>query len=516
MSRVIFHIDVNSAFLSWTAVKLVMEGGQDIRQVPSVVSGDPSDRRSIIAAASMPAKKLGIRAAMPVTMALRKCPQLVIVRGDWEWYKRCSEGFIAICRSYSPVLQQFSIDECFLDMSLRCGDRDPVEVATRLKDEVKSRLGFTVNVGVGPNKLLAKMASDFEKPDKVHTLWEHEIREKMWPLGVRDLLWVGKKTEERLIAYGIHTIGDLACLSVGQLTRLVGPKFAAQLHENANGRDDSPVETEIQEAKSYSAERTFAKDLSDPKDIDRVLFNVACIVAHRIRRDGFRASTVSMFVKYTDFSVAQKQTSLDQPSDVTAIILNAARRMLAEVWDGVAPLRQVGLGVSKLTHETVEQMSLFEDPKMEYYREWDRQYDAARALSEDARLLAYERKTPPQAPDSLQASAPASTPAVSPSTEDPTAPTYVVLREVTSPSSPATPSKRPSEPSATSSAQTQEDAPLLFHYPDGEKALAAAKSAVRSDPSLRIRHTKLPDGSDCFDLHRDGRPIERHMVGPTK
>ena len=371
MSRVIFHIDVNSAFLSWTAVKIVMEGGQDIREVPSVVSGDPSDRRSIIAAASMPAKKLGIRAAMPVTM-----------------------GFIAICRSYSPVLQQFSIDECFLDMSLRCGGRDPVDIATRLKEEIKSRLGFTVNVGVGPNKLLAKMASDFEKPDKVHTLWEHEVRDKMWPLGVRDLLWVGKKTEERLVAYGIHTIGDLACLSVGQLTRLVGSKFAAQLHENANGRDDSPVETEVQEAKSYSAERTFAKDLSDPKDIDRALFHVACIVAHRIRRDDFRASTVSMFVKYTDFSVAQRQTSLDQPTDVTALILNAARRMLAEVWDGVVPLRQVGLGVSKLTHETVEQMSLFEDPKMDYYREWDRQYDAARAQAEDARLLAYERKNP--------------------------------------------------------------------------------------------------------------------------
>jgi Nucleotidyltransferase/DNA polymerase involved in DNA repair len=322
-------------------------------------------------------------------------------------------------------------------MSLRLGSRDPVEIATRLKDEIKSRLGFTVNVGVGPNKLLAKMASDFEKPDKVHTLWEHEIREKMWPLGVRDLLWVGKKTEERLVAYGVHTIGDLARLSVGQLTRIVGQKFAAQLHENANGRDDSPVETEIQEAKSYSAERTFPKDLSDPKDIDRALFNVACIVAHRIRRDGFRASTVSMFVKYTDFSVAQKQCQTGQPTDITAVILNEARRMLAEVWDGVTPLRQVGLGVSKLTHETVEQMSLFEDPKMEYYREWDRQYDAARAQAEDARLLAYERKSAPQSPDSPQASAPTSTPAVSPSTEDPTAPTYVVLREVTAPSAPA-------------------------------------------------------------------------------
>ncbi len=379
MTRIIFHIDVNSAFLSWSAVKMVREGKPDIRLVPSVVSGDPSDRRSIITAASIPAKKLGIKTAQPVSMALRTCPQLVIVGGDWTWYKACSEGFISICRSYSPVLQQFSIDECFIDMSFRCNAENAVEVATRLKDEVKDRMGFTVNVGIGSNKLLAKMASDFEKPDKVHTLWESEVKEKMWPLGVRDLLWVGKKTEERLTAYGIHTIGQLAQLGMGSLTRLVGQKFARQLHENANGRDDSPVETEIPEAKSYSAERTFSKDLTDPRDIDRALFKVACIVAHRIRRDNFRASTVSMFVKYKDFSVAQKQCQTDRPTDVTAVILNEARRMLSEVWDGMTPIRQVGLGVSKLTHESAIQMSLFEDPKMDYYREWDRQYDEQRS-----------------------------------------------------------------------------------------------------------------------------------------
>ena len=354
---------------------MVLEGKRDIRLVPSVVSGDPSDRRSIITAASIPAKKLGVKTAQPVSMALRTCPDLVIVRGDWEWYRQCSHGFIDICRSYSPILQQFSIDECFIDMTGRCGEEEAVTVATRLKDEIREKLGFTVNVGIGSNKLLAKMASDFEKPDKVHTLWRTEVPDKMWPLGVRDLLWVGKKTAERLTAYGIHTIGDLAALDPGRLTRLVGQKFAAQLHENANGRDDSPVETEIPEAKSCSAERTFSEDLTDPRDIDRALFNVACIVAHRIRRDRFRASTVSMFIKYNDFSVAQRQCTLAEPTDVTAIILNEARRMLAEVWDGASPLRQVGLGVSKLTHDTYEQMSLFEDPKMEYYREWDRKYD---------------------------------------------------------------------------------------------------------------------------------------------
>ena len=431
-----------------------MQGKPDIRLVPSVVSGDPSDRRSIITAASIPAKKLGIKVPIPVSMALRMCPSLVIVRGDWEWYKQCSEGFIAICRSYSPVLQQFSIDECFIDMSLRCQRENAVAVATQLKDQVKTQLGFTVNVGIGSNKLLAKMASDFEKPDKVHTLWSEEVEAKMWPLPVRDLLWVGKKTEERLTAYGIRTIGQLAALGMGSLTRLVGQKFAIQLHENANGRDDSPVETEVAEAKSYSAERTFAQDLTDPRDIDRALFNVACIVAHRIRRDDFRASCVSMFVKYRDFSVAQKQTTLEQPSDVTAIILNAARKMLPEVWDGATPLRQVGLGVSRLTHESAVQMSLFEDPRMEYYREWDRQFDEERSRYEDAKMLAYERKA----------------------------------------------------------GKTPKDNALVFTYPDGEAALCAAKKAVREHPAYRFHRRQLPDGTSCFEVVEGSKVLERHVV----
>ena len=377
---------------------MLREGLPDIRLVPSVVSGDPNDRRSIITAASIPAKKLGIKTAQPVSMALRTYPQLVIVGGDWAWFKQCSEGFIEICRSYSPVLQQFSIDECFIDMSGRCTENNAVAVATRLKDQIREMLGFTVNVGIGSNKLLAKMASDFEKPDKVHTLWESEVEEKMWPLGVRDLLWVGKKTEQRLLAYGIKTIRDLAAIDVGQLSRLVGRKYARQLHEYANGRDDSPVETERAEAKSVSAERTFSRDYTDPKDIDRALFNVACIVAHRIRRHDFRASTVSMFIKYKDFTVAQKQTSLEQPTDITAVILNEARRMLTEIWDGQTPIRQVGIGVSKLTHESAVQMSLFEDPKLEYYREWDRRYDEEKAKAEDARMMAYERNNTDSTP----------------------------------------------------------------------------------------------------------------------
>lgn len=394
MKRVIFHIDVNSAFLSWSAVKLLTEGGPDIRLVPSAVSGDPSDRRSIITAASIPAKKLGIKTAIPVSMALRKCPNLVIVHSDWEWYRHCSTSFIDICRLYSPVLQQFSIDECFIDMTFRLYRKDAAEVARALKDEIKEKLGFTVNVGVGSNKLLAKMASDFEKPDKVHTLWQDEVQEKMWPLPAGDLLWVGKKTRERLSAYGIYTIGDIARLPENSLARIVGKKFAAQMHDNANGIDNEPIITEFQEAKSISVERTFAKDIVNPEELDREMFKVACTVAHRLRRQGLRCTCVSMFIKFTDFSVAQKQCQISGPTDVTALILNEARRMLGEMWDGTAPIRQVGIGLSKFTKEETEQLMLFEDPKLSFYREWDRKYDEQKARSEDVKFLAYERKSP--------------------------------------------------------------------------------------------------------------------------
>ena len=401
MPRVIFHIDVNSAFLSWTAVKLLSEGGErDIRTVPSVVSGDPDDRRSIIAAASIPAKKMGIKTAMPLSTALRTCPSLVVVKGDWEWYSRCSVAFISICRTFSPVLQQFSIDECFLDMTGRIpAGKDPVEVASALKDRVRDELGFTVNVGVGPSKLLAKMASDFEKPDKVHTLWEEEVPEKMWPLRVRDLLWVGKKTEEKLTAYGINTIGQLSALPESALKGLFGDKFGTQLYLSSHGIDPSPVETQIPPAKSYSAERTFVRDITDAQQLDRELFKIACTVCHRLRKDSCRSQCVSVFLKESDFSVMQKQMTLDRSTDVTAVVLGACRKLVEELWDTKTPLRQAGISLSKLSYGGEYQLYLFEDPKMEYYLQWDREYDEKMARSEDPRTVMLQEKRRSPGPD---------------------------------------------------------------------------------------------------------------------
>lgn len=385
-NRVIFHIDVNSAFVSWSAVKILAAGGQDIRLVPSAVSGDPSDRRSIVSAKSIPAGKYGISTGEPISMALRKCPDLVIVRGDWEWYRTCSNDFIAICRTFSPILEQFSIDECFLDMSAQLDGKDPVQVACALRDRIRNSLGFTVNVGIGSNKLLAKMASDFEKPDKVHTLWQEEIADKMWPLPVRNLLWVGRKTEARLTASGIDTIGKLATVGMMSLTAITGQHSAEQLHAAANGIDNSPVCTEAEEAKSYSSERTFSRDITQAQALDRELFKATVEVAHRIRKDGVRAYGVVAFIKTKDFEVYSRRSIMKQPSDVTGIILNEARRIVSGLWDGITPLRQVGMGVYNLTHDRAEQLTLFQDDgHLEYLREWDREYDRKREREEDAR-----------------------------------------------------------------------------------------------------------------------------------
>ncbi len=448
MDRIIFHIDVNSAFLSWTAVLRLSRGDTlDIRTVPSVVSGDPNDRRSIVTAKSIPAKKYGINTAEPVSMAMRKCPGLLVVGGDWEWYRKCSEAFIAICRTYSPVLQQFSIDECFIDMTGRVDVKGAVATAQRLRDEIRTRLGFTVNVGVGPNKLLAKMASGFEKPDKVHTLWTSEIEQKMWPLPVGDLLWIGKKSAEKLSSYGIRTIGQLAAAPEAVLLHVFGHKGAKAAHESANGIDDSPVSTEEEEAKSYSAERTFSSDISDPKKLDRQLFNVACIVAYRIRRDRFAAGSVSVFVKTSGFETHSKQCTLTFPTDVTAVILKEARKLITEIWDGTTPLRQVGLGVTRLTHDMP--LTLFEDADMEYYRQWDADYD--RKMQEQEKKDRHYRDGRSK-----------------------------VLR---------------------------------FSYSSGEQALRGAKKAVKEGSGRSFDRNPLPDGTDCFEVKDSrGMVLELHMV----
>ena len=374
MQRLIFHVDVNSAFLSWEAAKRVKQGLPDLREIPSCIGGDPKKRTGIVVAKSIPAKKYGIQTGEPMGMALQKCPDLVCVPSDFALYDRCSKAFKSICASYAPVMESFSIDEVFLDMT-GTGQiyPDPMVTACEIKDRIYRELGFTVNVGISTNKLLAKMASDFEKPNKVQTLYPEEVPQKMWPLPVRDLLFLGKASEKKLVQNGIRTIGDLARANEKEIQMLLGEKAGHQLYLSANGLDDSPVKAQREEAKGISVETTFDEDIVSYEQIFPILLSQCDIVAARMRREGKKCNCVAVSFRTLEFKNKSHQRKLDNPTDVTNEIYQNVRQLFQESWSG-QPLRLIGVALTGLTEDDFIQMSLFEDPKK---REQQKKLDEA-------------------------------------------------------------------------------------------------------------------------------------------
>ena len=379
MSRLIFHIDVNSAFLSWESARRVKQGLSDLRDIPACIGGDPKKRTGIVVAKSIPAKKYGITTGEPVAMALRKCPELVIVKSDFELYIKCSRAFKEICASYAPVMESFSIDEVFLDMTgTSLIYPDPIKTAHEIKDKIRDELGFTVNVGISTNKLLAKMASDFEKPDKVHTLFPEEIPTKMWPLSVRDLLFLGKAFEKKLTEAGIRTIGDMAHVSESEIQALLGNKAGHQLHQYALGIDESPVKAKPEEAKGFSVETTFNDDIVSVEQVLPILLEQCDVVTTRMRRKGKKCTSVSVTFRTLDFKNKSHQTTLSNATDMTDEIFRNAEKLFTESWKG-EPLRLIGVALTNLTDESFEQLSLFEDnEKKERHRKLDATMDEIR------------------------------------------------------------------------------------------------------------------------------------------
>ena len=379
MNRLIFHIDVNSAFLSWESVRRLQKGLPDLRDIPACIGGDPQKRTGIVVAKSIPAKKYGVQTGEPVAMALRKCPDLVIVKSDFELYIKCSRAFKEICASYAPVMESFSIDEVFLDMTgTSLIYPDPIKMAHEIKDKIRNELGFTVNVGISTNKLLAKMASDFEKPDKVHTLFPEEIPTKMWPLPIRDLLFLGKASEKKLTEAGIHTIGDMAHAREAEIQTLLGNKAGHQLRQYARGIDDSPVRAQPEEAKGFSVETTFNDDIVSVEQVLPILLEQCDVVATRMRRKEKKCTSVSVTFRTLDFRNKSHQTTLPNATDMTDEIYKNAKKLFIESWKG-EPLRLIGVALTNLTDESFEQMSLFEDNEQkERHRKLDATMDAIR------------------------------------------------------------------------------------------------------------------------------------------
>lgn len=379
MDRLIFHIDVNSAFLSWEAARRVAEGMEDLRLVPSAVGGDPKKRTGVILAKSIPAKKYGIKTGEPVMQALRKCPDLIILKPDFALYNKCSKNFMDICRKYAPVVEKYSIDECFLDMSgTGMIYPDPIEVAYRIKNEIRDKLGFTVNVGIGSNKLLAKMASDFEKPDKVHTLFAWEIKDKLWHLYVRQLFLAGSATADRLEKAHIKTVGDLAKSNLANIQALIGVKAGIQLHNYANGIDDSPVLSEPEEHKGYSISTTLEEDVITMDNACNILHALADSVAARMRADDASALCIGVTIRSNDFKNRSHQRKLYEPTDITSEIFDISKILFSELWDKRTPLRLIGISLTNITKGEEEQLTLFKDEGREKERKVDKAVDAIR------------------------------------------------------------------------------------------------------------------------------------------
>lgn len=388
MERLIFHVDVNSAFLSWEAARRVANGESDIRLIPSVIGGDREKRTGVVLAKSIPAKKFGIKTGEPIGMALRKCPDLFVAKPDFRLYEENSRKFMDICRKYAPVVEKASIDECYLDLS---GTHriypDPIALAYTIRNRIRDELGFTVNVGIGENKLLAKMASDFEKPDKVHTLFLAEMPQKMWPLPVGDLFTVGSATADKLRHAKIMTIGDLAKTDLTRVKKIVGIKMGKHIHDYANGIDPSPVLAEPEEAKGYSISTTLEDDVKKAEQAYPVLLALADSVTARIRSDGAKAYCVAVTIRDNSFKTRSHQRSLMSPTDISKEVYQISKELFDELWDGVTPLRLLGIAMTNITREETVQFSLFQDESREKARKIDKAKDAMNAKFGSATIV---------------------------------------------------------------------------------------------------------------------------------
>lgn len=381
MEKIIFHVDVNSAFLSWEAVYQMKCLGEtlDLREIPSAICGDIKKRHGIILAKSTPAKKYKIKTAETISDALKKCPNLVLVQPHYDLYEASSKALMEILKRFSPEVEQYSIDEAYLDMT---GTKSlwgsPVVAANLIKDKIYKELGFTVNIGVSSNKLLAKMASDFKKPNQVHTLFPKEIQTKMWNLPVGELFFCGRATENKLNKLGIKTIGELANTDISFLKNHL-KKHGEILWCFANGIDVSVVESVAPANKGYGNSMTVPFDVCDAPTAKMVLLSLCETVGMRLRKDEVKISVIAVSIKDFALRSMRHQKTLVSATNITNEIFQAVSQAFDELWDGDTPIRQLGVHTSRVVDQNVQrQLDLFDMQNYEKYEVLDSTIDKIR------------------------------------------------------------------------------------------------------------------------------------------
>lgn len=386
MGRIVFHIDVNNAYLSWTAVNRLKQGETlDLRTIPSAVAGDGSSRRGIILAKSTPAKKFGIITGEPTAMALQKCPHLVCVPPNFPLYSHYSEEMFRLLSGYSDRIEQFSIDEGFLEYTgMEALFGTPLEAAKKIKKQISEELEFTVNIGISSNKLLAKMAGELEKPDKIITLFPEEIEQKLWHLPVEELFMVGKQTAPKLRKIGISTIGDLAKYPLPLLEHEF-KTFGRILHNYANGIENSPVSQaeEVCEMKSIGNSTTISHDVTKKEEAHKILLALSETVGLRLRCSHLCATEIAVTIKTSNFKVYSHQKQMLNAIDCTNAIYETAVAIFNDSWKG-EPIRLLGIRAGRLCSEDCIQLS-FTDT------DWTKEKKADAAM--DALRLKYGKDT---------------------------------------------------------------------------------------------------------------------------
>ena len=361
MERQILHVDVNNAFLSWTALDMLKNGSKiDIREIPAVIGGDESKRSGIVLAKSMKAKECGVKTAETIYQARMKCPGLKVFPANFKVYRYYSNQLYQLLLEYTDKIERFSIDECFLDMTHYLMKDTLLNKGKEINRRVKEELGFTVNVGVAHNKLLAKMASDFTKPDRVHTLFENEIQNKMWTLPVSELFMLGKRTVPKLYNMQIKTIGDLAKTNKKILQNKFG-KHGTMMWEYANGIDNSEVKYEKEKPKGIGNSVTLPEDISNIEKLEEILLALTEQVTYRLRKQKMLAKVVNVQLRNKDFVDTSHQRKLSNPTASTKEIFCNAKELLEQMYRKGTPIRLIGVRVDDLTDKEEMQISLFND-----------------------------------------------------------------------------------------------------------------------------------------------------------
>ena len=375
MKRQILHVDVNNAFLSWSALDMLKNGSSiDIREIPAVIGGDETKRSGIVLAKSMKAKECGVKTAETIYQAKQKCPGLKIFPSNFKIYREYSNKLYCLLREYTDKIERFSIDECFLDMSQYLMGDTLINKANEINKKVKKELGFTVNVGVAHNKLLAKMASDFTKPDRVHTLFENEIPDKMWILPVSELFMLGKRTVPKLYNMQIKTIGDLAKTNKKILQDRFG-KHGIMMWEYANGIDESEVKYIKEKPKGVGNSITLPEDVTNIEKLEEIVLALTEQVTYRLRKEKLLAKVVNVQLRNKNFVDTSHQKKLTTATASTKEIFNVAKELLKQMYVKGTPIRLVGVRVDDLTDKEEIQISLFHDCHNEKQEKLDKTID---------------------------------------------------------------------------------------------------------------------------------------------